>query len=690
MKKFTSGDGFVVPPRPTRIAAAETPGAPLASSMIVFAIIVAGLYLGREVLIPIAIAALLSFVLGPLVNLLRRLRLGRFVAVLAAVLFATGIIGALSTVIGVQVAELVQDVPRYQVTIEKKIQGLREGSLGRTMDYIANMNRAIHQGGAEEGKEEAERAKREQQAKEQQAREQARKDPSARSAKPEPEPAKPMLVQVEERRPSPLELATTVLSPVMQPLATAGIVVVVLLFVLMQREDLRDRLIRLAGSSDLHRTTVAMDDAARRLSRYFLGQLALNTAFGVVIGLGLWIIGVPNPVLWAIFSAMMRFVPYIGAVLSAILPLALAAAVDPGWGMVLATLILFAVIEPLVGHVIEPLVYGHSTGLSPFSVLISALFWTWLWGPVGLLLSTPLTVCLVVLGRHVDRLEFLDVLFSNRPALTPVENFYQRMLADDPEEAQEHAEMILQQCSLSAYYDDVVLKGLELAARDAARGVLTPDQKADIRASITALVEDLEDREDGLPEPASKSAKLIPPADDDVACSSEPIPDPSPDDLPDVWRREGAVLLVSGRGFLDGAATAIADQLLRKRGFGTRQVPFAEVARVRLADWDPGSPQAVCVISLALAGEPTHLSRLVGRLRRKLDAAPIVAGLWRLDEPMLSDESLRAKLGADDHVTSLRDLVETVLTLARSGGTAREPERREAAVPPRQALPEPA
>ncbi len=670
MKRFTSGDGFVVPPRPTRIAAAETPGAPLASSMVVFAIIVAGLYLGREVLIPIAIAVLLSFVLGPLVNLLRRLRLPRFAAVLAAVLFASGIIGGLSAVIGVQVADLVQDVPRYQHTIERKVQGLREGSLGRTMDYIANMNRAIHQGGEEEKKPEP-----------------AKPENSSKANPPKAEPPKPIIVQVEERRPSPLELATTVLSPVMQPLATAGIVVVVLLFVLMQREDLRDRLIRLAGSSDLHRTTVAMDDAARRLSRYFLGQLALNTAFGVVIGLGLWIIGVPNPVLWAIFSAMMRFVPYIGAVLSAILPLALAAAVDPGWGMMLATLILFAVIEPLVGHVIEPLVYGHSTGLSPFSVLISALFWTWLWGPVGLLLSTPLTVCLVVLGRHVDRLEFLDVLFSNRPALTPVENFYQRMLADDPEEAQEHAEMILQECSLSAYYDDVVLKGLELAARDAARGVLTPDQKADIRTSITALVEDLEAREDGLPE-RSKTSKLIPPTEGDIACSSEPIPDPSPDDLPDAWRREGAVLLVAGRGFLDGAATAIADQLLRKRGFGTRQVPFAEVARVRLDAWDPGTPQAVCVISLALSGEPAHLSRLVGRLRRKLDAVPLVAGLWRLDEPILSDETMRAKLGADDHVTSLRDLVETVLTLARSGGTVVEPVRRGAAVPPRQALPE--
>ena len=676
MKRISPAEGFIVPPRPTRVAAAETPKGPLASSLVVFAIIVAGLFLAREVLIPIAIAVLLSFVLGPLVNFLRRLRLGRAVAVLVSVLFAAGLIAAVSTVIGVQVAELAQDVPRYQRTVERKIEGLRNGSLGQTMDYIANINRAIHQGG-EENKEAAEKARREQA-----ARDSTRKT--------EPEPPKPMLVQVEERRPSPLELATTVLSPVAQPLATAGIVIVVLLFILMQREDLRDRLIRLAGSSDLHRTTVAMDDAARRLSRYFLGQLALNSAFGVVIGVGLWIIGVPSPVLWGIFALVMRFVPYIGAFLSAVLPIALAAAVDPGWSMVVATFLLFAIVEPIVGQIIEPLVYGHSTGLSPFSVLVSALFWTWLWGPVGLLLSTPLTVCLVVLGRHVDRLEFLDVLFSNRPALTPIENFYQRMLADDPEEAQEHAELILQECSLSAYYDDVVLKGLELAARDAARGVLTPDQKDEIRASITALVEELEDRADAVPDPAFKASRLIPDAtsEGESACKSDPIPEPNPDELPDAWRRDGAVLLVSGRGFLDGAATAIADQLLRKRGFGTRQVPFAEVARVRIGGWEPGPAQAICVISLALGGEPTHLRRLVSRLRQKIETVPIVAGLWRLDEPMLSDEALRAKLGADDHVTSLRDLIETILAIARHG-TPQGPQRQEAATPPRQALPEP-
>ncbi|MFC6048753.1 AI-2E family transporter, partial [Methylobacterium hispanicum] len=317
----------------------------------------------------------------------------------------------------------------------------------------------------------------------------------------EPEP-KPVVVETRQPMPGPLETAEKLLSPALKPLATAGIVVVVLIFVLMQREDLRDRMIRLAGSSDLHRTTVAMDDAARRLSRYFVAQLALNAAFGVAIGAGLYLIGVPNPVLWGIFAALMRFVPYIGAFLCALFPMALAAAVDPGWNMLIATGLLFVVLEPLVGQIFEPMLYGHSTGLSPLAVLVSALFWTWLWGPIGLLLSTPLTVCLVVLGRHVDKLEFLDVLFGNTPALTPVENFYQRILADDPEEAQEHADLILAECSLSAYYDTVVVKGLELAARDAARGVLTVEQKSAIRESVTELIEELAERDDAAPEDA--------------------------------------------------------------------------------------------------------------------------------------------------------------------------------------------
>ena len=220
---------------------------------------------------------------------------------------------------------------------------------------------------------------------------------------------------------TPLQLLQAIVGPLLAPLATTGIVIIFLLFILLQREDLRDRFIRLAGARDLQRTTRALDDGAYRLSRYFLTQSAINATFGVLIGTGLFFIGVPHPVLWGILGMLLRMVPYIGAPIAAIFPAALAIAVDPGWSMLFRTLGLFAVIEPIMGQVVEPLLYGHSTGLSAVAVVVAAVFWTWLWGPIGLLLSTPLTVCLVVLGRHFEHLEFLDVLLGAEPALSPQE-----------------------------------------------------------------------------------------------------------------------------------------------------------------------------------------------------------------------------------------------------------------------------
>ncbi|KQT93050.1 hypothetical protein ASG60_06460 [Methylobacterium sp. Leaf469] len=613
----------LIPPRPTRIAAAETPAPTMSSPLIVAALIVTGLYLGRDVLIPIAIAILLSFVLGPLVNLLRRWHLGRFLSVAASVLMTLSVVGALGALIGVQLADIAGDVPRYRTTIERKVEGLKDTPAGRMAEYVAGIGRTMHQDGPKP---------------------EPKPEPKPDAAPAAPPPEKAILVEVKDRAPDALTMAGTLLSPILHPLATIGIVFVVLLFLLMQREDLRDRMIRLAGSSDLHRTTVAMDDAAKRLSRYFLVQLALNASFGLVVGVGLYVIGVPSPVLWGIFSALMRFVPYIGAVLSAVFPLALAAAVDPGWTMVVETLILFAILEPLVGHFIEPMLYGHSTGMSPFAVLVSALFWTWLWGPVGLLLSTPLTVCLVVLGRHVDKLEFLDVLFGDRPALTPVENFYQRILAGDADEVQEHAELILKSCSLAAYYDEVVIRGLELAARDAARGVLTTEQKADIRQSLAGLVEDLAEREDeGADPPDAEEART---------------------GVTAAWAEPGTVLCVSGRSFVDESACAILAQLLRTRGIGARTVPFAELARARIDTFDPGPARLACIVSTAISGEPTHLRRLAERLRRKLPRARLVVGLWQADENGLDEAAQRRAIPADMHVTSLRGAIDAIVAAA--------------------------
>jgi hypothetical protein len=299
-----------------------------------------------------------------------------------------------------------------------------------------------------------------------------------------------------------------------------GIVVVVAIFVLLQKEDLRDRLIRLFGATDLHKTTVAMDDAARRLSKYFLTQLAINTSFGILIGIGLYFIGLPNPLLWGILSGLLRFVPYIGAFISAALPLALAMAVDPGWSMVIWTGGLYVGGEVLVSQAIEPVLYGHSTGLSPFAVIVAAIFWSWMWGPIGLILSMPLTLSVVVLGRYVERLAFLDILLGDRPALTPIESFYQRILAGDEDEALDHAELLLKERSLSSYYDEVILKGLQLAAADSQRGVLRPQQLQRIRGTVSGLVIELSEHDDA--EPAAKPATEL------AGTSGENGPTPAP------------------------------------------------------------------------------------------------------------------------------------------------------------------
>ncbi|HYZ64809.1 MAG TPA: AI-2E family transporter, partial [Acetobacteraceae bacterium] len=434
-----------------------------------------------------------------------------------------------------------------------------------------------------------------------------------------------------------LELAQRLLGPVLTPLATMAIVFVVATFMLVQREDLRDRLIRLFGSNDLHRTTAALDDAAARLSRYFLTQLAINSGFGCVIAAGLFLIGLPNPILWGILAGLMRFIPYVGAFAGAALPVGLAAAVDPGWTMVLEVVGLFLVVEPINGQVIEPLAYGHSTGLSPVSVVIAAIFWGWLWGGVGLILSTPLTLCLVVLGRHIEQLEFLDVLLGDTPALTPAESLYQRMLAGDTDEALDQAEAMLKDKPLSAYYDEVALPALQLAANDALRGVLTPDQLRSILDAMSGVIVDLADQPDGT----------------------------VPDDLDPAWTTESAIMCVAGRGPLDEAVCAMLAQVLGKRGLRARVVSHDAVSRGRIATLDVHDVRMVCISHIEGANSLTPLRYLVRRLRQRMPEATMMAGLWAADPALLMDERIRAAVGADLYVNSLRDAVDACLAAAR-------------------------
>jgi predicted PurR-regulated permease PerM len=604
-------------------------------------IIITTLYFGREIFVPIALAVLLSFVLAPLVGLLQRLRVPRGLAVVSVVVTAFGLIFATGSLLATQLTQLAGDLPRYQSTISEKIQSFRETTAGRgTLERASGMLKDLGKE-LDKPKDAA-----------------SSLGPGSILAK-TPAPLAPVPVEVRQPDPGALESLRSLISPLLHPLATTGIIIIFVIFILLQREDLRNRLIRLAGSRDLQRTTAALDDAASRLSRLFLIQLLLNGAFGIVIGAGLWLIGIPSAILWGILAAVLRFVPYIGSVIAAAFPLVLAVAVDPSWTMLLWTLALFLVVEPIVGHVIEPMVYGHSTGLSPVAVVASATFWTALWGPIGLVLATPLTVCLVVLGRHVERLEFLDVMFGDRPALSPPEIFYERMLAGDPTEAAEKAEEFLKERSLASYYDEVALKGLQLAQMDAERGALNQERLTKIRDAVNEFANDLSEQDD-------RPAPKVPATNDAEASSAvdavskdaayEDLPVLNKDELPAEWRGQHPVLCVAGRSLIDEAAAIMLGQLSTAHGLAARVEPAEALSTANLFRLDTTGVAIVCLVYLDASG-PAHMRYAVRRLRRRLPKATFILGCWMQDKEPAILEQMRDAVKADLVAASLGEAV---------------------------------
>jgi hypothetical protein len=413
-------------------------------------------------------------------------------------------------------------------------------------------------------------------------------------------------------------------------------------FILLEREDLRDRFIRIAGSQDLQRTTLAMNDAARRLSRYFVSQLAVNSTFGAVIGIGLWIIGIPSAALWGVAAGLLRFIPYVGPILAALPPLVLAMALSPDWRSTAEVALLFVIVEPFTGYVVEPLLYGHSTGLAPISVIIAAVFWTWIWGPIGLIISTPLTLCLVVLGRHVKSLEFFDVLLGDRPALTPADSFYQRMLAGDPDGALERAEAILETQSLLEYSDAVILPALTRAAQDESRGAITNERSVAVSRTAIEVIDEL---------------KNLDAADAAAARHDERRP-----------TQTGEVVCAAGRGTLDDAVTAMLAHLLQREGLPVRTVPHAAVARDRITEFDVAGVSAIALSYLDMSGSAAHLKYLVRRLRLRAPHARIIIGLWPAADGVADRERLDA-IGADVYVSSLRQAVDACRQAPPGGGT---------------------
>ncbi|HEV7321757.1 MAG TPA: AI-2E family transporter [Ensifer sp.] len=612
------------------------------TSVAIGAFIVAALYFGREVFVPVALAVLFSFVLAPLVKGLQRLRVPRALAVTTVVLIAFAILATVTMAMVSQATQLASQLPIYQNNMRSKIAALKgsdagSGVLSRAADVLQDLGRELDRPNAEL--------------------------PSSGTTAPGPE-GRPIPVEVHQPEPGAIETLQAFISPLIHPITTTGIVLIFVVFILLNREDLRNRFIRLTGTYDLQKTTAAFDDAARRLSRLFLTQLVVNTGFGVVIGSGLWAIGVPSALLWGILAAILRFIPYLGAVLSAVFPMVIAASVDPGWMMLALAAGLFLITEPLVGHVIEPLAYGRSTGLSPVAIVVAATFWTWLWGPIGLVLATPLTVCLVVLGRHVERLEFLDVMLGDRPPLSAPEIFYQRILAGDPAEAADNAEEVLKERSLSAYYDEVALEGLRLAATDEVRGVLDAPRRNQILATVREVVEDLSDHDDSRPsldatttDPEIKAA--IEQTDEREGASDLPVLTAA--QLGEAFQGRDRVVCIGARSQLDEAVALMLSQILEKHGLEAVALPPTTLLTGGLERLAEQEPALICLCYIG-PRNTAHVRYALRRLRRRLPRAILILGqFWEVSDPTAHMEGPSL---ADDTATTLRGICRACLQVA--------------------------
>jgi predicted PurR-regulated permease PerM len=579
-------------------------------------VVIAALYFGREVFMPIAIALLLTFALAPVVSKLRKKGVPRIAAVIASVLGAFAALGLFSFIVVMQVGELANNVSTYQTNILSKISSLKDAGAGAGI--IKKLSSVIERVGREIQEEE----------------------PSAEPGEePEPEPL-PVEIVSSQR---PIQVLQSLISALISPLATSGLIIVVVIFMLLEREDLRDRFIRLAGYGDLHRTTEALQDAGRRVGLYLLMQLVVNATYAIPITLGLWIIGIPNALLWGLLALVLRFVPYIGPAIAMLLPLFLALAVAPGWSLVLWTAGLFLAVELLSNNVVEPWLYGSRTGLSPLAIIVAAIFWTWLWGPLGLILSTPLTVCLVVLGKHVPQFEFLEVLFGNDPVLEPHARLYQRLLAGDPDEATDHAEEMLEEEYLVDFYQKVGIPALLIGEQDRKRGVLGDQQRKQVAASVLSLVANLaaiageEAHEDESEETGTGP-------DVEAGNPQEPGNDI---DLPDGSGR--SVLCVGGRGELDDAAAAMLAQVLQVQGAAVSAASFADLEPTRIRDL-PLEVDTV-VISFLNAESVRHARFVIRRLKRLRPALRVGIVFWSASDAPQDD------LNADFISTNMNDAV---------------------------------
>ena len=575
--------------------------------MITAVSVVAGLYFGKEVLIPFALSVLLGFLLTPPVTWLERLRIGRVPSVVVILLITFSGAGTMAWVGAAQLSEIVSRLPEYQENIGRKIDAVGNSTGSGIANAAASLRQIATQlspanAAVENHRKAASNAGR-----------------TGRNAIREPQPATPVPVEVVKAQPSVLDSLGLIGSSIAHFCASAAATAILTLFILVKRGDLRNRLFRLFGKGRLNVMTTAMDDAATRVSRYLLTQSIINSTFGLLLGIGFFWIGLPYAAFWGVVAAFMRFVPYVGTLIAGSCPFVLSLAVFDGWTRPLLTLGVFALIEMITSGLVEPWMYATRTGISSLAILVSAAFWTVLWGPIGLVLSTPLTVLLVVLGRYIPQLEFLYILLGDEPVLPPEAWYYQRLLAMDEDEARDVAENYLKEKSASELYDSVLIPALSLAEQDRHENSLDPRRQRFIYQSTKELIEDIWERTK-----AESNGETF------TQLGAAP-----------------SVLCIPARDEADELVCLMLGQLLEHTGHPARAIPIGSVERM-LAVLVESKPD-VLVISALPPFAVSHARSLCRRVRQKFPDLKIVVGLWGASEEGKSTED-RLGPGCSDHV----------------------------------------
>jgi predicted PurR-regulated permease PerM len=605
------------------------------ATVVITTFVVAVLYVGRDILIPLALAALLAFLLSPLVTRLERW-IGRITATILAVTTLFVIMGGIGWVLTRQVLDLATRLPDYQENIRTKLRSLKvPGS-----DRFTRLNETLDELKKDLPGAEADRPPSGKAGPAVPAGTVPRKSAtdgwSQTTASGKPTPVE----IVEPGRNGPLEQFGAVVAPLLGPLGTGALVMLLLCCILLQREDLRGRLIRLLGAGNISATTRGMDDAAQRVARYLLMQLIVNATYGVVIWIGLYFIGVPNAFVWGVLAMVLRFIPYVGPWIAAAFPIALSLAVTNNWMMPVLTVGLFVVVELLSNNVMEPMLYGSSTGVSSIALILAAVFWTWLWGAAGLVLATPLTVCLVVMGRHVPRLGALSVLLSDEEALAPHEEFYHRLLTPAANDGIDYANTYLKSGSYTDLYDTVVIPALTAVERDAKNAELEAEQHTGILQELREIIEDL-----GLRPPTPSQIE----ADKAVAEANAAAPPAAP-------APTCRVLCLPVRAERDALAGSMLMQLLTQHGFPTVSASAEMTTGELLETVEKESAEAVCV-SVIAPSTVVQARYLCGKLRARFPKMRIIVGLWGATEQLTETTARLREGGADEVVTTLADAV---------------------------------